>query len=106
MQPIWNRARFKQTGKDTFLSNYWPFVGVCVLLALLSGDLFSLQLQQTSRELVSNSILIYDDPSLGNAVAYGAQLLSPYLAPFVAGSLLLSLLVVFPLQVGASRFFL
>lgn len=106
MQPIWNRAQFKQTGKDTFLSNYWPFVGVCVLLALLSGDLFSLQLQQTSRELVSNSILIYDDPSLGNAVAYGAQLLSPYLAPFVAGSLLLSLLVVFPLQVGASRFFL
>lgn len=106
MQPIWNRARFKQTGKDTFLSNYWPFVGVCVLLALLSGDLFNLQLQQTSRELVSNSILIYDDPSLGNAVAYGAQLLSPYLAPFVAGSLLLSLLVVFPLQVGASRFFL
>lgn len=106
MQPIWNRAQFKQTGKDTFLSNYWPFVGVCVLLALLSGDLFNLQLQQTSRELVSNSILIYDDPSLGNAVAYGAQLLSPYLAPFVAGSLLLSLLVVFPLQVGASRFFL
>lgn len=103
MQPIWNRAQFKQTGKDTFLSNYWPFVGVCVLLALLSGDLFNLQ---TSRELVSNSILIYDDPSLGNAVAYGAQLLSPYLAPFVAGSLLLSLLVVFPLQVGASRFFL
>lgn len=106
MQPIWNRAQFKQTGKDTFLSNYWPFVGVCVLLALLSGDLFSLQLQQISRELVSNSILIYDDPSLGNAVAYGAQLLSPYLAPFAAGSLLLSLLVVFPLQVGASRFFL
>ena len=33
MQPIWNRAQFKQTGKDTFLSNYWPFVGVCVLLA-------------------------------------------------------------------------
>lgn len=79
MQPIWNRAQFKQTGKDTFLSNYWPFVGVCVLLALLSGDLFNLQLQQTSRELVSNSILIYDDPSLGNAVAYGAQLLSPIL---------------------------
>ena len=49
MQPIWNRARFKQTGKDTFLSNYWPFVGVCVLLALLSGDLFNLQLQQASR---------------------------------------------------------
>ena len=94
MQPIWNRAQFKQT------------VGVCVLLALLSGDLFSLQLQQISRELVSNSILLYDDPSMGNAVAYGAQLLSPYLAPFAAGSLLLSLLVVFPLQVGASRFFL
>ena len=37
MQPIWNRAQFKQTGKDTFLSNYWPFVGVCVLLALLRG---------------------------------------------------------------------
>ena len=27
MRTDWNRARFKETGKTTFLANYWPFVG-------------------------------------------------------------------------------
>ena len=106
MQLTWDRARFKQTGKDTFLSSYWPFVGVCVLLALLSGDLFNVQLQQTSREIVSGSFSLYDDLSLGDTIAYGMHTLAPYVTPFLFGGLLFSLLVVFPLQVGADRFFL
>lgn len=34
MRPTRDRAWFKQTGKNMFLSNYWPFIGVCVLLAV------------------------------------------------------------------------
>lgn len=106
MRPTWDRAWFKQTGKNTFLSNYWPFVGVCVLLALLSGDLFNVQLQQTSREIVSGSFYLYDGLSLEDTIAYGMHTLAPYVTPFLFGGLLVSLLVVFPLQVGADRFFL
>ena len=106
MQSSWNRAQFKQAGKNTFLSSYWPFVGVCILLELLSGDLLNFQIQQTSRELVSNSFLFYDTLSLGDTVAYELQTIAPYAAPFAVGSLLVSLLVFFPFQVGACRFFL
>lgn len=106
MHLTWDRAQFKKIGKDTFFSNYWPFVGVCLLLALLSGDLLNFQIQQTSREIVSNSYFLYDMPSLGETMSYAVQILSPYVAPFAAGSLLFSLLVFFPFQVGASRFFL
>lgn len=106
MQPIWTHAQLKRRGKDTFLGNYWPFVGVCVLLSLLSGDLLNVQIQQASREFVSNSMLFYDTLSLGDTVEYGLQTLSPYVVPFAVGGLLVSLLVSFPFQVGACRFFL
>lgn len=49
MRTDWNRARFKETGKATFLANYWPFVGVLALLLLLSGNAVVYQLNQIDR---------------------------------------------------------
>ena len=47
MRTDWNRARFKETGKATFLANYWPFVGVLALLLLLSGNAVVYQLKKS-----------------------------------------------------------
>ena len=52
MRTDWNRARFKETGKTTFLANYWPFVGVLALLLLLSGNAVVYQLNQITNDLI------------------------------------------------------
>ena len=31
---MWNHIQYKQTGKAVFLANYWPAVGVSVILTL------------------------------------------------------------------------
>ncbi len=52
MRTDWNRTRFKETGKTTFLANYWPFVGVLALLLLLSGNAVVYQLNQITNDLI------------------------------------------------------
>ena len=48
---MWDRITFKATGKANFKANYWPFVAVSVLYALLFGNLLTLNFNNSSREL-------------------------------------------------------
>lgn len=86
---MWDRITFKATGKANFKANYWPFVAVSVLYALLFGNLLTLNFNNSSREL---SDLI--------------SLLAPFAITGVALSFAVSLLVANPYEVGASRFYL
>ena len=86
---MWDRITFKATGKANFKANYWPFVAVSVLYALLFGNLLTLNFNNSSREL---SDLI--------------SLLAPFAITGFALSFAISLLVANPYEVGASRFYL
>ena len=81
---MWDRATFKATGKANFKANYWPFVGVSLLLGLVTGA-FSLDIDTT-------------EPFLG--------MLAPFAVITSIGGIALTLLVANPLEVGANRFFL
>ena len=86
---MWDRITFKATGKANFKANYWPFVAVSVLYALLFGNLLTLNFNSGSGEL---SDLI--------------SLLAPFAITGFALSFAISLLVANPYEVGASRFYL
>lgn len=79
---MWDRVTFKETGKANFKASYWPFVGVSLLLGLLTGA-FSL-----------------------DAVEHLIALLAPYALFTGIAGIALNLLVANPFEVGASRFFL
>lgn len=69
MRTDWNRARFKETGKTTFLANYWPFVGVLALLLLLSGNAVVYQLNQIDprRSPQAGSEMLLPSPRVSEA---------------------------------------
>lgn len=104
---MWDRVQFKATGKARFKNNYWPYVAVSVVLALVGGGLFSyLKNAGNALEQFMASGLVNLDPQM---VAVLHRLLA-LTAPFVLTSGLLglafTLLVGNPYAVGASRFFL
>ncbi len=107
---MWDRITFKATGKANFKANYWPFVAVSVLYALLFGNLLSLNFN--SSEELSNLLYLCETYGIhtGRDLLYLTQYVISLLAPFaVAGfalSVAISLLVANPYEVGASRFFL
>ena len=37
---MWDRITFKSTGNANFKANYWPFVGVSLLLGLVTGAFY------------------------------------------------------------------
>ena len=37
---MWKLDSFKATGKANFKANYWPFVGVSLLLGILTGAFY------------------------------------------------------------------
>jgi len=104
---MWDRVTFKATGKANFKANYWPFVGVSLLLALLTGTLsadtpdITYRLQEINVESVQDFLYeaqYYIEPIL--------SVLAPFAFLSAIGGIALTLLVANPFEVGASRFFL
>ena len=108
---MWDRITFKATGKANFKANYWPFVAVSVLYALLFGNLLTLNFNNSSRELSDLIYLcetygIHTGTDLLYLMQYTISLLAPFAITGFALSLAVSLLVANPYEVGASRFYL
>ena len=104
---MWDRPLFKASGKNAFLSNYWPCVGVSVLFLLLVG----LDLPSTLHERVQEIINLFHSLGLHGLAELFLPLkqITGILAPISLGfaaTVLLSLLVANPYEVGLCRFFL
>lgn len=104
---MWDRPLFKKSGKDAFLSNYWPCVGVSVLFLLLVG----IDLPSTLHERVQELISLCHTLQLDVLASFLSPLeqITSFLAPISLGSavtFLLALLVANPYEVGLRRFFL
>lgn len=104
---MWDRVTFKATGKANFKANYWPFVGVSLLLGLATGAFtpdtpdITYRIQEINVEGVQD--FLYE-------AQYYIEPILAVLAPFAflagIGGIALTLLVGNPLEVGANRFFL
>ena len=108
---MWDRITFKATGKANFKANYWPFVAVSVLYALLFGNLLTLNFKSGSGELSDLIYLcetygIHTGTDLLYLIQYTISLLAPFAITGFALSFAISLLVANPYEVGASRFYL
>ena len=105
MRTDWNRARFKETGKTIFLANYWPFVGVLVLLLLLSGNAVVYQLNQITNDLIELfwvAGIMEPVPFLQRVEVYTDWV--PSLS--LGAGFVIALLVAYPYEVGVCRFLL
>ncbi len=104
---MWDRITFKATGKANFKANYWPFVGVSLLLGILTGAFTPDTPNITYRVQEINIDSVQD--FLYEAQYYIEPILA-VLAPFAfltgIGAIALTLLVANPFEVGACRFFL
>lgn len=104
---MWDRVTFKATGKANFKANYWPFVGVSLLLGLVTGA-FSVDTPEITYRIQDIDIQSVQD--FAYEVYYTVEPFLAMLAPFAIlsgiGGIALTLLVANPLEVGASRFFL
>ena len=99
MRTDWNRARFKETGKTTFLANYWPFVGVLALLLLVY------QLNQITNDLIELfwvAGIMEPVPFLQRVEVYTDWV--PSLS--LGAGFVIALLVAYPYEVGVCRFLL
>ncbi len=100
------RQKLKEGGKTAFLTNYWPCVGVALILALLGGvgsagtgnatAQYNVQYQQTPGYMIGSSSFV--------------SAVSPFLLfmvlGFVVAAFLLEVLVINPMEVGGKRFYL
>ena len=105
MRTDWNRARFKETGKTIFLANSWPFVGVLVLLLLLSGNAVVYQLNQITNDLIELfwvAGIMEPVPFLQRVEVYTDWV--PSLS--LGAGFVIALLVAYPYEVGVCRFLL
>ncbi|MCF0122670.1 MAG: DUF975 family protein [Ruminiclostridium sp.] len=108
---MWDRVSFKAVGKVNFKANYWPCIAVSLLLALLIGNAFTLNIGSYSSDF-SNLIHacrtygIHTGEDLSYVIQCAFNLLLPAVASGTLLSLAISLLVANPFEVGASRFFL
>lgn len=102
---MWDRVTFKATGKANFKANYWPFVGVSLLLGLVTGA-FAMDFDTTKITYYVDELSI----EAAQEFFYAVEPFLGFLAPFAflsgIGGIALTLLVGNPLEVGASRFFL
>lgn len=101
---MWDRVMFKSQGRTRFKANYWPYVAVSLVLALVGGGLLSYASVRVN-EAVQNG-WIHLDPATA-AVLHRVLTLS---IPFILASGILGLVFTFlvgnPFEMGASRFFL
>ena len=102
---MWDRVSLKATGKANFKANYWPFVGVSLLLGLVTGAL-SLDLDTANITYQVENLNIESLEQVYYTVEPFLALLAPYAFLTTIGGIALTLLVANPLEVGASRFFL
>lgn len=102
---MWDRITFKETGKANFKASYWPFVGVSLLLGLLTGA-FSLDIDTTELSYHFHNLGFENTPEFIYAVEHLIALLAPYALFTGIAGIALNLLVANPFEVGASRFFL
>lgn len=102
---MWDRATFKATGKANFKANYWPFVGVSLLLGLVTGA-FSLDIDTTQISYRIESLNIESLEQFYYTVEPFLGMLAPFAVITSIGGIALTLLVGNPLEVGANRFFL
>ena len=102
---MWDRVTFKATGKANFKANYWPFVGVSLLLGLVTGA-FSMDFDTTKITYYVNELNIEAAQEFYYSVQPFLSILAPYAFLTGIGGIALTLLVANPLEVGASRFFL
>lgn len=104
---MWDRPLFKQTGKDAFLSNYWPCVAVSVLFLLLVGIDLPSTLHERVQEFMNLclSLNLYDAAELLAPLVQVTGLVA-FFSLGLAVTFLLSLLVTNPYEVGLCRFFL
>lgn len=97
MQNLWNTALFKSNAKANFSQSYWPFVGVSVLLTLLSGNLATFRIQYYVEDFHP-----WADPYYSLAAIPALWIFSLALPAIPV----IHLLVTNPYEVGACRFFL
>lgn len=108
---MWNHTYYKETGKAVFRANYWPAVGVSLLLILLSGDSINVQINETLDTLLTVSQTVqgpwsYHVIDLIYTLEYYSSLLAPFALSLGVGTLVIQLLVTGPFEVGLNRFFL
>ena len=102
---MWDRVTFKATGKANFKANYWPFVGVSLLLGILTGA-FSLDVDTAQISYRIEGLDIDSVEQFYYTVEPFLTMLAPYALLTGIGGIALTLLVANPLEVGANRFFL
>lgn len=97
---MWTRAELKENAKKYFKFNYWKMVLVAFIMTLVGGGGYSVNTSVT-RQVSSND---YKYMSSAEALTV---LLSIWAIMLVAGVIisLLSIFLLYPLQVGAQRFF-
>lgn len=104
---MWNRPAFKETGRANFKASYWPFVAVCVLLSLLTGQLFSFDVRENLNEFINLCQSFGITPGEVVYLAqYALHVLLPLTGYLTVLGLALTLLVANPYEVGACRFLL
>lgn len=108
---MWNRAYYKETGRAVFLNNYWPAVGVSLLLTLLAGDNITVRINDLSETLIDFTQMVHGPWSdhtmdLIYVLEHYSSLLAPFAISLGMGSVVIQLLVTNPFEVGVNRFFL
>lgn len=104
---MWDRVQFKDTGKARFKANYWPYVAVSVVLALVSGSLFSYVKNgvKVIERLIAGG-LIHLSPETASLLHHITIVTIPFVLTSGVLGLAFTILVGNPYAVGASRFFL
>ena len=100
---MWNLDSFKATGKANFKANYWPFVGVSLLLGILTGA-FYVDTPEITYHV--ENLNIDSVEQFYYTVEPFLNLLAPAALLSGLGGIALHLLVTNPFEVGACRFFL
>lgn len=108
---MWNHIQYKQTGKAVFLANYWPAVGVSVILTLLMGDSITVRLNDALENLIDLSQIFqgvwsHHMMELIYTLEHYTSLLAPYAISLGLAGFVVMLLVALPFEVGVNRFFL
>lgn len=102
---MWDRVTFKATGKANFKANYWPFVGVSLLLSLLTGA-FSTDIDTTEISYHVQNFNLESAQQIIYTIEPFMAMMAPYVALSGVAGIALGLLVTNPFEVGASRYFL
>jgi uncharacterized membrane protein len=97
---MWDRVAVKRRGKQAFMNNYWPCVGVSFVYTLLIGSGTAVATRTQSTHVTPNEITLTNEQAIVLSTALAGVLLASIIM-----SILIKIFLTNPVEVGTARFF-